>query len=56
MLNAFLFGLLATSSLIVGGIIATRFTLPKKYLGIIMAFGAGTLINGNTGTFLNPDI
>jgi ZIP family zinc transporter len=45
MLNAFLFGLLATSSLIVGGIIATRFTLPKKSLGIIMAFGAGTLIS-----------
>jgi len=45
MLDAFLFGLLATSSLILGGIIATRFTLPKRTLGIIMAFGAGTLIS-----------
>jgi ZIP family zinc transporter len=45
MLNAFLFGLLATSSLVVGGIIAARFNLPKKTLGIIMAFGAGTLIS-----------
>jgi zinc transporter, ZIP family len=45
MLNAFLFGLLATSSLIVGGIIATRITLTKRILGIIMAFGAGTLIS-----------
>lgn len=45
MLNAFLFGLLATSSLILGGIIATRFNLKKRFLGIIMAFGAGTLIS-----------
>ena len=45
MSNAFLFGLLATSSLIVGGILACRFTLKKRILGIIMAFGAGTLIS-----------
>jgi zinc transporter, ZIP family len=45
MLNAFLWGLLATSSLILGGFIATRFSLGKKILGIIMAFGAGTLIS-----------
>jgi zinc transporter, ZIP family len=45
MLNAFLFGLLATSSLLVGGILASRFTLKKRTLGIIMAFGAGTLIS-----------
>src|SRR5512133_59644 len=45
MLNAFVFGLLATSSLIVGGILASKFTLPKRTLGIIMAFGAGTLIS-----------
>jgi zinc transporter, ZIP family len=45
MLNAFLIGLLATSSLIVGGIIASRYTLKKRTLGIIMAFGAGTLIS-----------
>jgi ZIP family zinc transporter len=45
MLNAFLWGLLATSSLILGGVIASRFNLSKRALGIIMAFGAGTLIS-----------
>jgi zinc transporter, ZIP family len=45
MLNAFLWGLLATSSLILGGIIATRLNIGKKALGVIMAFGAGTLIS-----------
>jgi len=45
MLNAFLWGLLATSSLIIGGLIATRISLGKRTLGIIMAFGAGTLIS-----------
>ena len=45
MLNAFLIGLLATSSLIIGGLIATRLTLARRILGIIMAFGAGTLIS-----------
>jgi zinc transporter, ZIP family len=45
MMNAFLWGLLATSSLIIGGIIATRFPLGKRTIGIIMAFGAGTLIS-----------
>jgi len=45
MLNAFLWGLLATSSLIIGGIIASRFSLSKKVIGIIMGFGAGTLIS-----------
>jgi ZIP family zinc transporter len=45
MLNAFLWGLLATSSLIIGGLIASRFTLSKRAIGIIMGFGAGTLIS-----------
>lgn len=45
MLNAFLWGLLATSSLIIGGVIASRFNLSRRALGIIMAFGAGTLIS-----------
>jgi ZIP family zinc transporter len=45
MLNAFLWGLLATSSLVIGGMIATRFNISKRALGIIMAFGAGTLIS-----------
>ncbi|MCU0370377.1 MAG: hypothetical protein MUC31_03090 [Bacteroidales bacterium] len=45
MLNAFLWGLLATSSLVIGGIIAVNFNLSKRALGVIMAFGAGTLIS-----------
>jgi zinc transporter, ZIP family len=45
MLNAFLWGLFATSSLVLGGIIATRFSLSKRAIGIILGFGAGTLIS-----------
>jgi ZIP family zinc transporter len=45
MWNSFLWGLFATSSLILGGIIGSRLTIGKKLLGIIMAFGAGTLIS-----------
>jgi zinc transporter, ZIP family len=48
MINAFLWGLLATSSLILGGMIASRFSLSNKLLGVIMAFGAGTLISAVT--------
>lgn len=48
MLNAFLWGLLATSSLIIGGAIASRLSLSKKALGVIMAFGSGTLISAIT--------
>lgn len=45
MLHAFLWGMFATSSLIIGGIIASRVNLSKKVLGWIMAFGAGALIS-----------
>ncbi len=45
MLNAFLWGLLATSSLVIGGVIASRFSLSKRTIGIILGFGAGTLIS-----------
>jgi ZIP family zinc transporter len=45
MLNAFLWGLVATSSLVLGGIIASKVNLGRRTLGIIMAFGAGTLIS-----------
>lgn len=45
MLNALLWGLLATSSLILGGVIASRFSLSKKAIGMILGFGAGTLIS-----------
>lgn len=45
MVHAFLWGMLATSSLVVGGLIASWFNLSKRFLGIIMAFGAGSLIS-----------
>lgn len=45
MLQAFLWGLVATASLVVGGAIASRVNLSNRVLGIIMAFGAGTLIS-----------
>ena len=45
MLNAFLWGLLATSSLVLGGVIASRLSLSKRTIGIILGFGAGTLIS-----------
>jgi zinc transporter, ZIP family len=45
MINAFLWGLLATSSLVLGGMIASRFSLSNRTIGIIMGFGAGTLIS-----------
>lgn len=45
MLEAFLWGLVATSSLIIGGIIAIRLPLGNRALGMIMGFGAGALIS-----------
>ncbi|WP_165818126.1 hypothetical protein [Flavobacterium sp. 103] len=45
MLNTFLWGLLATSSLVFGGLISSTFNLSKNTIGIIMGFGAGTLIS-----------
>jgi len=45
MLNALMWGLIANSSLILGGFIGSRFNLSKRTLGIILAFGAGTLLS-----------
>jgi ZIP family zinc transporter len=45
MLHAFLWGLLATSSLMIGGVIASRFSLSKRTIGVVMGFGSGTLIS-----------
>jgi ZIP family zinc transporter len=45
MLNALFWGMIASSSLILGGYIGTRFNISKRLLGAIMAFGAGTLIS-----------
>jgi zinc transporter, ZIP family len=45
MLEAFGWGLLASSSLLLGGVIALRFTVSRFVLGLVMAFGAGVLIS-----------
>jgi zinc transporter, ZIP family len=45
MLNAFLWGFLATFSLALGGLIGIRFKIGKRTLGLIMAFGAGVLFS-----------
>jgi ZIP family zinc transporter len=45
MWNAFWWGLIAASSLLVGGLLATRWTIGKRTLGVVMAFGAGVLIS-----------
>jgi ZIP family zinc transporter len=43
--NAFLWGSIAASSLILGGLLAFRIRIGSKALGLIMAFGAGVLIS-----------
>jgi ZIP family zinc transporter len=45
MLAAFLWGLVASSSLVLGGVLACWVTLSRRTLGVIMAFGAGVLIS-----------
>ena len=52
MLSAFIWGLIATSSLVLGGIIATQFTLSKKLIGIpeSIVIGLG-ILEGGTVSF-----
>src|SRR5262245_46386909 len=45
MLSAFGWGLLAASSLIVGGVIALMWRMPDRVLGLVMGFGSGVLIS-----------
>ena len=45
MLDAFLWGLVATSSLVVGGLIGCFLPIGNRLLGLVMAFGAGVLIS-----------
>ncbi len=45
MTGAFLWGLVAAGSLVIGGLIALWFDLGKRTLGAVMAFGAGVLIS-----------
>ncbi len=45
MSSALLWGLIAASSLVAGGLLGSWLTLGKRTLGVIMAFGAGVLIS-----------
>jgi ZIP family zinc transporter len=45
MIAAFLWGLLAASSLVLGAWIALRFRVSLRIIGLVMAFGAGALIS-----------
>ena len=45
MLNAFFWGFIAASSLVIGGLIASWMTISQRTLGLILAFGAGVLIS-----------
>jgi ZIP family zinc transporter len=44
MREAFLWGTVASSSLVIGGVLTLRFSISSRVLGLIMAFGAGVLI------------
>lgn len=45
MTSAFIWALIAASSLVVGGILGSWLTIGKRTLGVIMAFGAGVLLS-----------
>src|SRR5215470_5442751 len=45
MFKAFIWGLIATSSLAIGGLLGASVAISKKWLGVIMAFGAGVLLS-----------
>ncbi len=45
MAGAFAWGVLTASSLVLGALIALRFRISLKTIGIVMAFGAGVLIS-----------
>jgi zinc transporter, ZIP family len=44
-INAFLWGAMAASTLLVGAFLALRYSIPKRTLGLIMGFGAGVLLS-----------
>lgn len=45
MLSAFLWGFVGGAALLIGAAIAWYFTIPRRLLGAIMAFGAGVLVS-----------
>lgn len=53
-IEAAAWGALAASSLVLGGVIALRFRLPERIVGLVLAFGVGTLIS-SVANELVPD-
>lgn len=45
MLTAVLFGVAASSSLVIGGLIGARWSPPKRLTGVLLAFASGALIS-----------
>jgi len=45
MWEAFAWGIIAGSALVLGGLLALRFRISDRLLGLVMAFGAGVLIS-----------
>jgi ZIP family zinc transporter len=45
MAAAFGWGILAASSLVIGALVALRFRISLRVIGLILAFGAGVLIS-----------
>ncbi|MGH3042873.1 MAG: ZIP family metal transporter [Gaiellaceae bacterium] len=45
MIESFAWGALAASSLVLGGVLALRFRIPTRLLGLILGFGAGVLVS-----------
>ena len=45
MIEALWWGFFASSSLVLGGALALRFSIPSRVLGLVMAFGSGVLIS-----------
>ena len=48
MAQALLFGVIASSALVIGALIGVRFELPKRLLAILLSFAAGALITALT--------
>jgi ZIP family zinc transporter len=45
MVEAFLWGGIAASTLLIGGLLAINLSIPQRTIGLIMAFGAGVLLS-----------
>ena len=45
MLEALWWGAFASSSLLIGGVVAVRFRVSRLVLGLVMGFGAGVLMS-----------